>query len=63
MSTKTTKTVAGPFSEQAARETAKLMGERNHSTYSMAVKDADGFYTAPSRPQSSRPAAVGFVRP
>lgn len=41
----TTKTVAGPFGEQAARDTAKALGDRNHSVYSMAVKDAEGYDT------------------
>lgn len=41
----TTKTVAGPFGEDAARETAKALGEKNHSVFSRAVKDAEGYDT------------------
>ena len=38
-------TVAGPFQEQEARNTAKALGESNHSVYSRALLDADGFET------------------
>lgn len=38
-------TVAGPFQEQAARETARALGESNHSVYSKALVGADGFET------------------
>ena len=37
--------VAGPFSESAARETAKALGEANHSVYSKAIPDAEGCET------------------
>lgn len=38
-------TVAGPFTEHEARDTAKALGERNHSVYSKALLDANGFET------------------
>jgi hypothetical protein len=41
----TTKTVAGPFTEKAARETAAALGSKNHSVFSRSVKDADGYET------------------
>ena len=41
-----TTTVAGPLKTQAAATTtAEYLGAANHSTYSRAVKDADGFDT------------------
>ena len=38
-------TVAGPFAEQAARETAKALGDSNHSVYAKALVDVDGCET------------------
>jgi hypothetical protein len=38
-------TVAGPFDEQNARETARYLGDSNHSVYSRAIRDAEGFDT------------------
>ncbi len=43
-----TVTVAGPFGEQAARDTARALGERNHSVYSKALVGADGYETGES---------------
>lgn len=38
-------TVAGPFSETEARETARALGEINHSVYSRSRVDAEGYET------------------
>ena len=38
-------TVAGPFSETEARETARALGETNHSVYSRSRVDAEGYET------------------
>ena len=38
-------TVAGPFTEAAARDTAKALGENNHSVYSRAIVDSEGYDT------------------
>lgn len=38
-------TVAGPFNETAARETAQALGEANHSVYSRGRVDAEGYET------------------
>lgn len=41
-------TVAGPFGEKAAKETALALGESNHSVYSKERVDADGYGTGVS---------------
>jgi len=41
-------TVAGPFSEQEARDTARALGDSNHSVFSKALVGADGFETGES---------------
>jgi hypothetical protein len=38
-------TVAGPFDEQSARDTAAALGDSNHSVYSRAIRDAEGYDT------------------
>lgn len=38
-------TVAGPFDEKSARDTAHALGDVNHSVYSRAVKDSEGYDT------------------
>ncbi len=38
-------TVAGPFTEHEARDTAKALGEINHSVYSRSRVDAEGYET------------------
>jgi hypothetical protein len=40
-----TVTIAGPMSESSANETAQYLGIKNHSVYSRAVRDAEGFDT------------------
>ena len=42
----TTITVVGPLTtKEAAEQTATALGRANHSVYSMALKDADGYDT------------------
>ena len=38
-------TVAGPFTEDAARETAKFLGNENHGVYSREINDPEGYGT------------------
>lgn len=40
-----TTTIAGPFTEAQARETAAFLGNCNHSVYSRELKDAEGYGT------------------
>lgn len=38
-------TIVGPLSEEAARETARYLGDNNHGVYSKSILDPDGFDT------------------
>lgn len=39
-------TVIGPLAtEQEARDTCSVLGDKNHSVYSRAIHDSDGFET------------------
>lgn len=40
-----TETVAGPMTEQIARDVAASLGSSNHSVYSTEKKDAEGYGT------------------